>query len=101
MISLGALFSRERAGGWRARIGFRFDDDAFVGTTDERGFRAARGDPVDADAVLAGVPGGLIQVIYGRKPFAPFEAAGALTVAGDRAAVERFATLFPFPEKVA
>ncbi|WP_374943141.1 winged helix-turn-helix transcriptional regulator [Sphingomonas sp.] len=100
MMSLRALFDPARAGGWTARIGFRSSGDVFVGTIADREFRARREDPAAADAVFSGEPGKLIGVIYGNRPIANAEAAGVLSVTGNRAAAERFVTLFPFPAKV-
>ena len=58
-----------------------------------------RGEASGADLVVAGTAPAIAGFIYGGVPLAALEAEGALSVTGDRALADRFATLFPLPPK--
>ena len=60
----------------------------------------ARGETAGADVVFTGSAPAVAAAVYGGVPLDALEAEGALTVEGDRALAERFATLFPLPPKV-
>jgi hypothetical protein len=88
-----------RAEGIDARIGLRLGGESFVGHLHDGVFDIARG-PIDgADLVLSGAPPAIGAIVYGGQRIAAMEAAGALTVQGDRALLDRFVTLFPLPPK--
>lgn len=53
-----------------------------------------------ADATLSGDVATLGNVIFGGQPIGEAEAAGLLTVMGDRTFAERYMTLFPLPSPV-
>ncbi|TPG20029.1 transcriptional regulator [Sphingomonas koreensis] len=100
MMSMRALFDASASGNFAAVAGFRFADDGFVMRVADRTVTVARSDPAAGDFVLAGAPGGLIRVIYGRRPIADAEADHILTLEGDRGLAARFVTLFPLPAKI-
>ncbi|MEG3164668.1 winged helix-turn-helix transcriptional regulator [Sphingomonas sp. PB2P19] len=100
MLSFRTMFSRERADGFVATIGFRFGADGFVGTIDGDWIHIRRDDPVSAEVVFDSDPMTMASIIYGGRPFADAEAAGQLRIAGNRALAERFVTLFLLPSKV-
>ncbi len=99
MLSLRTMLDPQRAEGIAARIGFRLGEDRFVGHLAGGRLEIARAEPGDADVVFTGPAPVLAGAIYGSRPLAALEAAGALRVEGDRALAERFVTLFPLPPK--
>lgn len=82
-----------------ARLGFRFGEESYVGHLSAAGFPVARASAEKADVIFSGEPGALAAAIYGDVPFEALEAAGTLTVQGDRALARRFAQLFTLPAK--
>jgi DNA-binding HxlR family transcriptional regulator len=100
MLSFRTMLSRERQGDLAATIGFRFDDDGFVGTLDARGITIVRADPAAADVVFDTMPPMLAGAVYGGVPLAVLEDEGVMRVTGDRDLAERFVTLFPLPPKL-
>lgn len=56
------------------------------------------GEPETPDARIAADPNALAMVVYAGRPLDGAIATGEIMVEGDRAAVERFVTLFPLPE---
>ena len=102
MLSFRAMFDPARAAGLSLRVGFQIRAERFLvtvadGRVDSR--RAQDGDaPADVTLTLSDPPAAA-AVIYGGVPLAAMEAQGALRLEGDREAFERFATLFPLPEK--
>ncbi|MES2442852.1 MAG: winged helix-turn-helix transcriptional regulator [Pseudomonadota bacterium] len=99
MMSFRTMLSAGRAGGLGATIGFRLGAETFVGRLADGGIAIRREDPAGADLVFASDPMTMASIVYGGRPIADAEAAGALTLTGDRALAERFVTLFPLPEK--
>jgi DNA-binding HxlR family transcriptional regulator len=100
MLSFRTMFDPERAGDFRARIGFRLGPESFLATVEEGRFESARGETDGADAVFTGTPTGLAAAVYGGQPFRGLAEAGMLKVEGDLEVAARFATLFPLPPKV-
>lgn len=99
LLSFRTMIDAERAAGLSGRVGFRFGEEEFVGTLAEPGFPVVRGPVAGADVIFTGQPRMLGAAVYGGVPFAALEADGALAVDGDRALAERFAGLFPLPDK--
>lgn len=100
MMSFRTMYTRERAEGLIGRtIGFALGAEHFVATL-EQGEIAIRRADEPADARFETDPMTLASVVYGGRPFADAEAVGALTIGGDRALAERFATLFVLPDKI-
>jgi DNA-binding HxlR family transcriptional regulator len=100
MLSFRTMFDPERAGDFRARIGFRLGAEQFLANIEDGRFESARGGLDGADAIFTGTPPGLAAAVYGGQPFEALEAAAILSVEGDCAVAERFTTLFPLPPKV-
>ena len=94
MMSFQTLISAERAAGLNARFGFRFGDASYVATVRDGRLDVARTEPDDCVVVFTGSPNDIAAAIHGGAGF------GAIKVEGDLALAERFATLFPLPEKV-
>jgi DNA-binding HxlR family transcriptional regulator len=95
MLSLRTMIDEKKAKGLEARIGFRFENEAFLGRLRKGGIRIRRAEPAEADLVFTGTPTQLAAVIYGG---APLETIG---VEGDIGLARRFVTLFPLPPKAA
>jgi DNA-binding HxlR family transcriptional regulator len=93
-LALRARFDPGAARGLRAAYGLRLGEDRFrVEVADER-IAVARGGADRADATIVSDAGTLDAVLWGGRSLAEAQRAGALTVEGDEAAVERFAALF-------
>jgi DNA-binding HxlR family transcriptional regulator len=101
MMSFRTMYSRERAKGEAATIGFRFGDEAFVVDFGSEGIRTRRGEPEECALVVSTNPVALASVVYGGRPVLDAEASGELRLTGDRALFDRFVEWFPLPEKVA
>lgn len=99
MMSFRTMISAERSAGIDAAIGFRLGSEMFLTQVTEGHVAVRREDPSGALVVFEGDPMSMASVVYGGRPIADAEAAGALTVTGDRALAECFVTLFPLPEK--
>lgn len=86
-------------GDFAAMIGFRFGAETFLAQVGER-IEIRRADPQDAQVVLDTDPMTLASIVYGGRPVADAESAGALRLTGDRAVLDRFVQIFPLPAKV-
>jgi ubiquinone biosynthesis protein UbiJ len=62
---------------------------------------AVRGDADQADATIDTDPDTINAVLWKGRPLADAQRSGTLTIEGEKAAVERFARLFPMPEPAA
>jgi len=82
-----------------ASVGFRLGAERFLARLAEGGILIRREDPAGADAVFDSDPVTMASIVYGGRPIADADTAGALTLTGDRALAERFVTLFPLPPK--
>ena len=104
ILSFRTMFNPERAKGFDATIGLRMDDQAFFARFKDGTMIAERtpggGDIDGADVILTGSPRAVAGFVHGGHPLDAMVAAGALLFEGDRAVAERFATLFPLPDKV-
>ncbi len=100
MMSLRTMIDRTRSGAFDATVGFRFGSEAFVARMDLDGIAIRRADRPAGDVVFDTDAPTLASVIYGGRPIADAESAGALTLTGDRALAETFVTLFPLPAKL-
>ena len=100
MLSFRTMFDRSRAGDLEARIGFRLGRESFVVRIASGEVIARRGEVEAAEVIFTAPPPILAAAVYGGQPLRELEAAGALTVEGDRSLAERFVTFFPLPPKV-
>ncbi|GGD28000.1 winged helix-turn-helix transcriptional regulator [Aureimonas glaciei] len=99
MLSMRTMLDPQKASGLDLTIGFRIGAESFVGDLAGGHIAIARGPVAQADLILTGEARVIAGWIYGGQPLATLEAAGALRLEGDRALAERFAALFPLPEK--
>jgi hypothetical protein len=95
------MLSAERSGELKATIGFRLGAETFLGRLEDGVITIRRDDPASADVLFESDPMTMASIVYGGRPIADAEAAGALKLTGDRALAERYVTLFPLPEKTA
>lgn len=104
MLSFRTMVDRNRAAERPMTVGLRLEPDVFVAQVDAQGVAVRRDEPEDVpegvDVVLKGDPRGIAAVVYGGLPLTEAEAAGLVSVSGDRDIAERFVTLFPLPPKV-
>ncbi|UUL82098.1 winged helix-turn-helix transcriptional regulator [Sphingomonas qomolangmaensis] len=95
MLSFRTMYG----GGFTGRIGFAFGPDRFVADVTPDAIPIVRDDPARAAAVFTTDPMTLAGIVYGARPIADAEAAGALTLTGDRALAEAFVGCFTLPPK--
>ncbi|MBO9713340.1 helix-turn-helix domain-containing protein [Sphingomonas sp.] len=100
MMSFRTMISAERSADVDARVGFRFGEDRFVAHLDHGRFSVRRGEPEDVALLVETDPMTLASVVYGGRPLADAEAAGALAITGDRTLAERFPSFFVLPPKM-
>jgi len=99
MLSFQAMGQAAITKALNARIGFRLGRETYVLTLKDGMVDPQRGDPDDADVVLAGNPSAIAGAVYGGVPLEALEAQSALIISGQRALAEKFVTLFPLPPK--
>ena len=99
-LSFRTMLDPARARGIDARIGFRIGAESFLARLAGGRIEVTRGDLDRADLVFTGTAPAIAAAIYGGQPLGTLEAAGALSIEGDRALAERFVTMFPLPSKI-
>jgi DNA-binding HxlR family transcriptional regulator len=90
-LALRTTFDAPTAGDLQARVDLQMGAERFAAEIAEGGFRIARGEHTDPDAVLAADAGAVQGIVFGGAALPP----GAVT--GDRKLAERFVRLFPRP----
>ena len=101
ILSFRTLFDPARAAGLEARILMRLGDRDFRAVVSGGAFEIVAGELEAPDAVIVSDAGTALAVAHGRASLAEAEAAGALTITGDRETAVRFLSLFPLPEPAA
>ena len=76
------------------------NDFSKLGTADGQ-IHIERGSADAADATVESDPGTLASLLWGGRPLDDAVRAGAISIEGSTAAVERFLGLFPLPERAA
>ena len=99
LLSFRTMFDAARAGALDARIGFRFDVGTFLVRIANGTVEVARAELEGAHVVFTGTPSAVAAAVYGGVTLDALAIESTLTVQGDRALAERFATLFPLPAK--
>lgn len=99
VLSLRTMFDPERAGDLDAVIEFVFADHVFRARIAGAIFSIEPGRATRPDAVVSCDQNTLAAVVYGGRRFADAVAAGEMTITGDAVVVERFAGLFPLPDR--
>lgn len=101
ILALQARFDAGAARGLRARYELRLGEDRFRIEVAHGALEAARGSADRADTTIDTDPDTIAAVLWGDRTLADARRSGRLTIAGDKAAVERFIRLFPIPEPAA
>jgi DNA-binding HxlR family transcriptional regulator/putative sterol carrier protein len=101
ILALRGLFDPSAAHGLRAGYELRLGEDRFRIEVADDQIEAARGGADQADATIDTDPDTLDAVLWGGQSLADAQRSGRMTIEGDKAAVERFARLFPMPEPAA
>lgn len=102
VLSLRTMFDADRAIGESLRVRLELAHQTVLVEVEDGWLEAGPADPDDMSAVAATLTGdarGVAAFVYGGVPLADLEAAGALRVSGDRAALERLPVFFPLPER--
>lgn len=99
LLSLRTMFDPARAQDFSATVELRLDGETFLLRIGDGELTAERGGSGPADLVLEAPARAVAAAIYGGQSFDTLEAAGALSLRGDRAVAARLATLFPLPPK--
>ncbi|WP_022894349.1 winged helix-turn-helix transcriptional regulator [Agromyces subbeticus] len=94
ILSLQALFDPKTAGDFRAHYEVRLGGYRFTVVVADGRIDVARGAAEHADAVIETTPRRLDALVSGELSVTELVQSGEVTVEGDLAAVERFATLF-------
>jgi DNA-binding HxlR family transcriptional regulator len=98
VLALRGRFDSNAARGLRARYDLRLGEDRFRIDVADAAIEVARGDAHRPDATIDTDPDTLAAVLWSGRPLADAQGSGTFTIEGDKAAVERFALLFPMPE---
>lgn len=94
ILSLRAQFDPAAARDLRAEYELRLDGYRFRVVVDHGRIELARGAAEHADAVIETTPRRLDALVSGEQPMAELVHAGDVSVEGEPAVIERFATLF-------
>jgi len=100
MLSFRTMFMSDRAQDEDFTVNFQLGDDAYWAHVKNGELVEGRGQLETADLTLAGIAGEIAGVVHGLVDPGQLEAAGRLTVEGDRKALARFMTMFALPPKV-
>jgi DNA-binding HxlR family transcriptional regulator len=100
-LALRARFDPGAADGLRGRYELRVGEDRFRVEVADDEIEVARGSADHSDATIDSDPDTLSAVLWGGRSLADAQRSKQLTIAGDKAAAERFVRLFPNPEPAA
>ena len=101
VLALRSRFDSAAAHGVHAGYELRLGEDRFrIDVADDQ-IKVARGGADQADATIDTDPDTINAVLWKGRSLADAQRAGAMTIEGDTAAVERFVALFPMPEPAA
>jgi DNA-binding HxlR family transcriptional regulator len=101
ILALRARFDPRAAHGLRAGYELRLGEDRFRVEVSDDQLDVARGDAHHADATIDTDTDSIAAVLWGGRSLADAQRSKAMTIHGDKAAVERFVQLFPMPEPAA
>lgn len=99
MLSFRAKFDAVRAKAADISIGFRFGEEEFRVSIRKGALSADRGEADGAQAIVSGTPEAVAGLVYGKVPLKELEKQGALTVNGDRRALQALADHYEMPPK--
>src|SRR3954454_11094664 len=96
MLGLRSTFERD-GDVVPTRYELHFGDEVFWARVEDDSVRIGRGEADDPDAVLTGEVESIAQLVRGQLTPAAALRSGAVKLEGDRAALDRFPSLFRFP----
>jgi DNA-binding HxlR family transcriptional regulator len=100
ILSLRTNFDPSLADGAHLVIALRPNDESYVARVARKKLTIEAGEPVEADATIAGDSRAFASVTYGGRPLADAVDAGDLVVTGSMAAAESFLHLYTLPPAV-
>jgi len=100
ILSFRTMFDARLADGVTARYELRIGEHRFRAVVDDNQLEIERGRATDPDAVIKTDPTTLAALAYEGADLTDALDRGALTIEGDRGAVERFIKLFSLPTPV-
>lgn len=100
VLAMRTMFSAEAAGDFNAVLRLHLAEQDFTATVRNGAFDVKAGEPPNVDASIFCEPQGLQALVFGGRSLREAIKAADVRVEGDRAAVERFLTLFPLPVPV-
>jgi DNA-binding HxlR family transcriptional regulator len=100
MISFRTMFDPPSAHGVTARYELRFGDDRFRAEVSAGQLALVRGEAANPDAIIEASTAALAGVVYFGNDLDEALKSGAMKVVGNRAAAQKFFTLFKLPDPV-
>ena len=95
LLSFRTMFDPDRARGLDSTIAFHFGDDRYFVRIADGQLTAHRGEPAQADLIIAADPTALAAIVYGKAPL------DLVAIEGDSALLARFVDIFHLPPKAA
>jgi DNA-binding HxlR family transcriptional regulator len=99
-MNLESMFLGDKAAGIESTIGLVLGDEAFLLKIANGSLEVERADADGADTVVKTDPMTLIGILYYDEDFEAAEAAGTISIDGDRDAMARLSDLFELPTTV-
>ena len=99
MLSFRAKFDPLAARGLNLSIGFNFGEETFRVTVSDSRLSTERGPLGQVAMRVEGSPEAVAGLVYGKVPLKDLEAAGALSVDGDRNVLQAFGDHYRMPPK--
>jgi len=97
ILSLRTNFDAAVADGANLTVDLRANGESYIARVTRGKLTITAGEALDPDATITGEPRMFAAVVYGGRPFADATATSDLQVSGDRAAAERFLSLYTLP----
>lgn len=97
MLSYRAKFDPARTAELDLTIGFTFAEGAFTVQVRKGVLLTERGETAEPTVRVSGAPSAVAGLFYGKVPLEAMEAAGALSVTGDRQSLQAFADSYVMP----
>jgi DNA-binding HxlR family transcriptional regulator len=98
ILSFRTMFAPHVAAGFEASLDFRFGEDRFHAEIADGRMQLDRGAARAPDAIVESDPNTLAALLYGGSKLGEALRSGSVKIAGDKAVLKRFLTLFPLPK---
>ena len=99
-MNLESMFLSEKAAGIEATIGLVLGEESFLLRISNGSLEVERTDADGADTIVKTDPMTLVGILYYDEELGVAEAAGAISIEGDREGMERLCDLFELPTPV-